>query len=310
MPLAALLLFHKPGRREMITAATLIAFVAWGALAPADDFARFERAWVVLLAGGLVVALAWRPPAKAGLVTTGLLAVAIAAVAGGALMAATRFTYRELQWLATRHFGEQVRLLVGALANASSAAPGTPADSTAAGPAMVAAFEQSADLMVQLVGEVLPALVLVQSLAAAAVAWALYQAVAKEPDPAVLPPMREFRFNDHLIWGVVLALVSLVVVPSLVGLGVLPSGVEAVARVTGENLAVFFGSLYLMRGLGVTAAVAAAAGFTGPAAVIFAVVVTLLLAPVVVAFGLTLGVADTWVDWRKRLHKAVDQKGR
>lgn len=301
LPLAALLVFYRPGRREAVAAAALIAFVAWGALTPADDFARFERAWVFLLAGGLVVALAWRPPAVAGFVGTGLTTVAIAAVAGGALMAVTRFTYGELQWLATRHYGEQVRILVGALANA--AAVPAAADSTAAGPAMVDALEQSAGVMVQLVGEVLPALVLVQSLAAIAVAWAIYQAVAKEPEQAQLPTMREFRFNDHLIWGVVGALLALVVVPGLSAAGIVGARVESAARGIGENLAVFFGSLYLMRGLGVAAAIAVAAGFKGPAAVIFGFFLTLFLMPVVVAGCLALGVADTWVDWRKRLNR-------
>lgn len=300
LPLAALLGFQRPGRREALTAAALVALVAWSAFGPADDFARFERAWVFLLAGGLVVALAWRPPAVAGVVGTGLVAVAVAAVAGAVLMAVTRFSWAELHWLATRHYGAQVRFVVGALATAAGPA-GSTADSTAAAPAMVDALEQSALVMVRVVSQMLPAFVLVQSLAAIAVAWAVYRAVARNPEAAELPALRDFRFNDHLIWGVVLALTALVVVPALAGMGVVDARVEGAARLVGGNLAVFFGSLYVMRGLGVAFATAVAMGLGGPAPVIIGLITMVFLMPVVVAASLTLGVTDTWVDWRRRL---------
>jgi hypothetical protein len=302
LPLAALLGLQRPGKREAAVAGVLVALVAWNALAPADDFARFERAWVFLLAGGLVVALAWRPPAAVGVVGTALLAVTLAALAGAVLMAVTRFSWNELQWLATRHYGAQVRLVVGALAAATAGTPAA-ADSTAAGSAMVDALERSANAMVRVVGEVLPAFVLVQSLAAIAVAWAIYQALAREPERATLPTMRDFRFNDHLIWGVVLALTALVIAPGLAALGVVGTRATGVTRLVGENLAVFFGSLYLMRGMGVGSAVAAAAGFKGPTAFVFGLVATLFLMPIVVAVGLALGVTDTWLDWRTRLNR-------
>ena len=138
----------------------------------------------------------------------------------------------------------------------------------------------------------LPALVLLQSVAALAAAWALYRRVARDPEGTPLPALREFRFSDHLIWGVVAALVALVI-----------PGISAL-RAVGLNLAVFFGGLYVARGMGVLAALAAVGGFGGPLAVLFVLLVTLFLLPLAAFAALAMGVTDTWVDWRKLARSA------
>jgi hypothetical protein len=107
-----------------------------------------------------------------------------------------------------------------------------------------------------------------------------------------LPRLREFRFSDQLIWGVVLALIALV----------LPG--QQVLHLVGGNLAMFFGGLYMVRGLGIVAAIAAAAGIGGPIVAILASVVSVLLWPLVIPGALALGLTDTWVDWRKLASKA------
>jgi hypothetical protein len=101
-----------------------------------------------------------------------------------------------------------------------------------------------------------------------------------------LPRLRDLRFSDHLIWGIVAAL-ALLVWP----------GRDAL-QLTGGNVGVFFGSLYVLRGLGVVTALAAAAGMTGPLVGLAAALATVFLLPLALLGALALGVSDTWVDWR------------
>ena len=77
------------------------------------------------------------------------------------------------------------------------------------------------------------------------------------------------------------------------------------ARGFGGNLAAFFGGLYLVRGLGVLATFLAAAGLSAVSTVLFSVFVTVFLLPVAAFVALTLGVTDTWVDWRRRKAKTT-----
>jgi len=229
----------------------------------------------------VLVALLLRPPGTFPLVSGGLVAVGTAALAGAVLIAVTTFSFGELRWLAEKHYGEQVRLILGVLSERL-------APTGEASPTMVA-LEQTADAAVQAVSSLLPALVLLQSLAALALAWTLYRVFAREPEGSVLPTLREFRFNDHLVWGIVLAAIALVW-----------PGRETV-RLVGGNLATFFGGLYVVRGLGVVGAMAAAAGVSGPLMGLLAAFVTVFLLPIALLGALAFGVSDTWLDWRRRL---------
>jgi hypothetical protein len=163
-------------------------------------------------------------------------------------------------------------------------------------PAVVATLERSVEAGIRMASAVFPALLLLQSFAGLALSWALYQRLARAPQGAPLLRLREFRFDDNLIWGVVLALAALVLTP-LAGLGPL-----------GGNLAVFFGGLYAVRGVAVVAALAAAAGIEGLLAMAGATLVMVFLAPVAVLAALALGVTDTWVDWRRRLNRPADPR--
>jgi hypothetical protein len=85
----------------------------------------------------------------------------------------------------------------------------------------------------------MPALLALESVAALALAWALYHRLARVRLGPPLARLAEFRFNDQLVWGVV-AGATLVALPSF-----------AEYRPLGLNLLVFFGALYALRGLGV-----------------------------------------------------------
>jgi hypothetical protein len=140
-----------------------------------------------------------------------------------------------------------------------------------------------------------PSLLLLESLIALALAWATYHRISRTRLGAPLGPLKDFRFNDQLVWGLIAGL-TIVFVPALDFMG----GV-------GRNLLLFFGALYAIRGFGVlswfmrpgTLAITMMVGFAMlwlPVLTPVAVLGFVLLA--LAAFGLGLG--DTWADWRRR----------
>lgn len=150
-----------------------------------------------------------------------------------------------------------------------------------------------------------PAMLLLESLAALTLAWAVYHRLNRVRLGPPLAPLREFRFSDQLVWGFVAGLV-MVVVPGLSALDLL-----------GRNLLVLFGGVYLVRGIGVLAwyilrlpsgrLIAAAAAVT--AALLFSgssLVPSLgpVFGSVAVVPPLLMGLSDSWMDWRGRARSA------
>jgi hypothetical protein len=172
-------------------------------------------------------------------------------------------------------------------------------------PEVVKSMPQVASLPAELEGQLhvvaetgtrlYPSLLLLESLAALALAWGTYHRLSRTRLGAPLGLLKDFRFNDQLVWGLI-AGVTIVFVPALDFLDT-----------TGRNLLVFFGALYALRGFGVLSwflapgalAAASLVGFAmlwWPVLNSVAVLGFLLLA--LAAFGLGLG--DTWADWRSR----------
>ncbi len=248
---------------------------------PADSFDQLERAWLVLLSAGVAsVVLAGRPR---GFVAAALAAVAGAGAAAALLAVVTHLSWGKLIWLAERHYGLQVSWMLGLVAQA----PGSPD--------FLASLESSLSLGVRLVSQLFPGLVLLQSFAALALAWALYHRIAREPMGESVGALAAFRFNDHLIWGVAGSLLVLVL-PRLGWVNAL-----------GGNLLVFFSGLYVVRGVAVLWAAVAAGLIGGPFAILAAMLVTLFLMPVAALAALALGLTDTLMDWRRRLAQAVQK---
>lgn len=129
-----------------------------------------------------------------------------------------------------------------------------------------------------------PSLAALEALVALALAWAVYHRLARVRVGPPLSPVREFRFNDQLVWGVVAGL-GLVVVPGVTAL-----------RMIGANLLLFSGALYTVRGVGVFMWMAS----PGRLATAALVVLGLLFWNVLGVMALGLGVGDTWFDWRSR----------
>jgi hypothetical protein len=130
----------------------------------------------------------------------------------------------------------------------------------------------------------LPSLLALQSLAALGFVWALYHRFSRTRIGLPLAPLREFRFNDQLVWGLVAGL-AFAMLQALSGL-----------RAPGLNMLLFFGTLYALRGMGVLAWFLAPDRLVMVPLVIFAV----LAFPLFGAVALGLGLGDTWLDWRSR----------
>src|SRR6266542_45676 len=129
-----------------------------------------------------------------------------------------------------------------------------------------------------------PALLGFESLAAMAIAWALYHRLGRAPLGPPLGRLRDFRFNDQLVWGVAVG-ASIYLLPAF-----------SAGKNAGLNLLVFFGALYVIRGVAVSAWMVRGR-YAG--AILMAVGIALWPFASALAFGLGLG--DTWLDWRNRV---------
>jgi hypothetical protein len=145
-----------------------------------------------------------------------------------------------------------------------------------------------------------PALLAFETIAALAVAWATYHRLSRQRIGSPLAALRDFRFNDQLVWGLIVGLVILLL-PNLAGV-----------RGFGRNLVLFFGVLYALRGLGVLA------WFMAPGRLTMLLIagLVMLFLPFInyvaalgfltlIATALGLGVGDTWADWRSRARSTL-----
>lgn len=129
----------------------------------------------------------------------------------------------------------------------------------------------------------MPALLALESLAALALGWALFHRMSSVALGPSLGKLRDFRFNDHLVWGVA------------VGASVYLLEAFAEGRNAGLNLLLFFGVLYVLRGVGILAWMS-----RGRAMTVLLVAMTVLAWPLVTAVAFGIGLGDTWLDLRTR----------
>jgi hypothetical protein len=132
----------------------------------------------------------------------------------------------------------------------------------------------------------MPGVMFVQAVVGMLLAWGLHRRIARQPLGPPAAPFRAFRFSDQLVWLLVAGL-ALVLFPATRSLGDL-----------GANLLLVGGLLYAARGLAV---IRSAAGRLPAPTTVAIGLATLVLLPFVLG-GLTLlGLADTWIDFRRRL---------
>lgn len=135
------------------------------------------------------------------------------------------------------------------------------------------------------VARLFPGMVALQALLGLGLAWRWYYRIATRPIPPPPDPFRAFRFNDHLVWGAIFTL----------ALALVPLG-EPVGRIA-ENLLVVWVGLYGARGLAVAQHASRAWPLPGKL-LMFAF--AFLALPVALGTLVTLGLADTWLDFRNR----------
>lgn len=131
-----------------------------------------------------------------------------------------------------------------------------------------------------------PAIHAILALGGGWLAWTWYHRVAAAPIGAPPVSFREFRFWDHLIWLVVFA-----------GAGMLVGLPPQVQLVVG-NLLLFLLALYAGRGL----AVILTALLPAPRALaVLLSIACIVLLPLALVTVTLIGVADTWLDLRRRM---------
>lgn len=129
-----------------------------------------------------------------------------------------------------------------------------------------------------------PAMLALESLAALGLAWALFHRMSKVSIGPQLGKIRDFRFNDQLVWGVAVG-ASIWLLPSF-----------ADGKNAGLNLLLFFGVLYVLRGIGILAWVSRSRALT-----YMMIALAIFAWPVATALAFGLGLGDTWLDLRARL---------
>lgn len=271
VPFGLLLLAEGPERLgTALVGAVMLAIALAGS--PAGPFWYFERGWALVLGAWFVLGGAVRPGlrflprALASIVAAALTSAAIFAIGGGwlGLDSVIATEYREA--------GAQGAAFFRQLQSGATAAD------------LGSAWERAAAIQ----AVIYPALVALGSLAALAVAWwGARRLIHREAQP--LGALREFRFNDELVWTVIAGL----------ALWLLPLG--AAAHRIGLNALTFMAGLYALRGAAVLLSML---GAIRPLGAVLGVAVVVLLYPFVMSAALVVGLTDTWLDFRTRRREA------
>ena len=281
--------------------------VAWVAIAalltitPGDApnaFYNLVRGWSLLLAGafGLICLFNLQRP----LFTRALLALGVTLVLAMVMSLLGPVTIAHASKTVTDEFVRRNNETMSTLNSVISSHPAEwkqLADRVPRLSEMPAETTKQLDAISQWGQQVFPAMLALESLAALALAWAAYHRLSRTRLGPPLHPLREFRFNDQLVWGLIVGL-TIMLLPTLSTL----SGV-------GKNLLVFFGALYALRGFGVLS------WFMSPRRLAITLVIgfVMLFAPILLlqyvaaltfmmlgVAALALGLGDTWADWRSR----------
>lgn len=269
-PLAALLAVSRPGNwRERIWLGAAVALTVLWLGAPGDISQQVVRAGAMGLTGGtLAVAIAGRHSTPFRMAVTAAIAATLGTVTWAAVLG-TRFSAFQ------DTVASALRAEYQALA-AQSAARSSPEMEQ-----LLQTLLESADTVASLY----PGMLVVLGVAGCMLAWLWVHRIASAPVGRAPGRFRDFRFNDHAIWGGILTL-AVWLLPA-------PAAVDLVTA----NLLVAWCALYLVRGLAVSTTMLA--GSPWPmrvAAILFAIP----FLPFVSGALLAMGLADIWMDFRRR----------
>lgn len=267
-PLAALLVLARPATwRERIWLGLALALTALWLAAPGELPHQVTRAAAMGLAGAtLAVAISGREATGLRTAVTATTAASLGTVLWAGLLGMDFESYRAAVETDLRAGYDQLF-------------PGTGASPEAQD--LARTIQDSAGAM----AAVYPGLLAVLAAAGVVLAWAWAHRIAGRPVGRPLGNFRGFRFNDHLVWGAIFTL----------ALALLPLGRGP--AILAANLLVVWVALYLARGLAVAVSLLAGAPLLMRGS---AVVFGLLLQPFSSGALLAVGLADTWLDFRRR----------
>lgn len=269
LPCAALLAAAPDRSARTRIAAGLLGATSIALLAlPGGRVAAVIAAYTILVTAAFVASAALAP---AAFLRQALRAICVGGV-GTALLVQVVWGadgWGALAWEATREAGLSMRLLVELRPDAFTL------------------YEP----VVRFVSATAPGMLALQSLAGLALAWQWHVHLTTQPLGAPLAPFREFRIGDGWVWGVV------------AWLGLLIAPVSGVLEAAGTNLGFVLGALYVLRGAAIVVTFAQALGVSAVALVIAGAAAAALALPLVFLLpGLcTLGITDTWYQYRRRL---------
>lgn len=253
--------------------AGVLSVLVW-VFVPASLSTQFFRAFGVMLAGAFTLLTAVRPARPQ---RQALFAVLAAAVGVAIWLLVLGLDLRDIETDLARTMGAALL----AQAQVSAAIGGGIASDART------FFEQLAGQSKDLAA-LMPATLALVSFGGLALAWRGFHHLSRQPWGAPPRPFARFTFNDHAIWLLVLSL----------GLSFAPLG-EAlgVASAAAANLLTIMLALYAARGAAIFRS--SLTSVSGLALTLF-VVVTVLMLGFVVAGLVVLGIADTWLDFRRR----------
>ncbi len=289
------------GGRLLVSLAwvVLAAAMVWLLPLPLSGYGAFARGWALALGAsfGLVCLATSAKPflgrALAAVALTG--AVTVAGFATRASVEGT--TFDESSRMLAQQYEQRVQQSLASWQSRTES--GTWRAFAQRMPEAAARTDRLAVLLAALAGQspgrggpvllLAPALLALESLLALALGWAAYHRLSRVRIGPPLGQLRDLRFNDQLVWGLVVG-ATLLLLPTL-----------ADWRTPGANFVCFFGSLYALRGAGVLT------WWIPDRVAVLALLVLLILIPllgpvwvlaVVLAITFGLGLGDTWRDFR------------
>jgi hypothetical protein len=275
-PLAGLLLVSRPSTgREwfwLVASGTLLVLSLRG-----EDLASgFISAMGLFVAGAFVSLSLWR--------ANGVFTRAARAAAAGVVAALALAAFFGAGWAIVE------QALAGGLRDAFLAQARLAEAADVGQPVVLALQDMARDAGRS--ASFYPALLTLVAIAGCALAWRWYGLVATRPIGPTGSRFAGFRFSDQAIWILVVAL-AVTLMPFAGG-----AVLGAPLRTWGKNLLVVMVALYAAQGL----AVALSAARRTPRRIVAVLgVVAMLLWPFAAGGLVLLGLADSWIDFRRRL---------
>jgi hypothetical protein len=252
-------------------------------LAGGSAYVALAYGWSLLLAGAFGAVSLWRPHRP--FFGRAMMSIGVAAFIAIVVLAIVRTSPQQLERVIATEFADRIELSLATLRQDPQLYPKWAALD----------IEKVLRELITVGGLLFPAMLFFESLAALGLAWSLHHRFSRTRVGPPIAPLREFRFEDQFIWGVIAGLI-LTLVPELVLRQGLATDLGGMRQV-GWNLLLFFGGLYGLRGLGVMTWFLVPPGRWLGAALVAACAIL----PPLWSFPIGIGLGDTYFDWRRRV---------